>query len=178
MLKLPNFPPRAYSISKPSNKNTIELTIKILPDGLVTQQIDKLKENDEIDITGPYGKFYFNKKDKEITLIATGCGIAALICIAKYIKQNNLTTKFQIVYGARTEQDIIFKQELDNLNAIYTITRDPNYPGFKGRISKEFIKEQCNLDSTFYLCGLPEFIKQTSKFLEELNVKEIKKEIY
>ena len=177
MLKLPDLPPRAYSISTPQNKNIIELTIKIIPDGLVTQQVNKLKENDEIDITGPYGKFYF-ENEEEITLIATGCGVASLICIARYIKEKNIKTKFKIVYSARTEQDIIFKQELDELNTIYTITRDPNYQGFKGRITKEFIKEQCNLNSTFYLCGLPDFVKQTSEFLEELNAKEIKKEIY
>jgi len=65
---------RAYSISSdPADKNSIELIIRLVPDGICTTYcFEYLKVGDEVKINGPYGDFRLSDTDAPIVFVAGG----------------------------------------------------------------------------------------------------------
>ncbi|MBN2600765.1 MAG: 2Fe-2S iron-sulfur cluster binding domain-containing protein, partial [Candidatus Marinimicrobia bacterium] len=76
---------RAYSIaSVPSNNRSIELNIRLVPDGICTSWVfDYLKEGQEVNFSGPYGEFRLSETDAPIIFIAGGSGMAPIWSILR-----------------------------------------------------------------------------------------------
>ncbi|MFN3264796.1 MAG: FAD-binding oxidoreductase, partial [Aquificaceae bacterium] len=69
---------RAYSIaSPPTQKETLELTIKRVPDGRASAYLtESVREGDKFLIKGPYGKFiWVPQMGTSVVLIGAGSGI-------------------------------------------------------------------------------------------------------
>lgn len=101
--------------SSPTKKNYLELTIRKV--GHLTNEIFNKKVGDEIFIRGPYGNgFPLPKlKNKNLIVISGGCGLAPMRSIIEYhLDDNNYFKNLQILYGARSPDDILFKDELSN----------------------------------------------------------------
>ena len=81
---------RPYSIASAPYPNSLELCIKILPNGKATPTINKLKEGDEIEIIGPMGRFTLHEssKDKDLILISTGTGITPFKSMSQHLLKN------------------------------------------------------------------------------------------
>ena len=169
---------RQYSIaSSPLKKEYIDLTVKKNPNGLMSiHLIDKIKVGDVVNIKGPYGLFIYNDEVKKAVFLAGGSGVSSLMSMIRYIVDKKLNTKITLIFSNRTSKDIIFKDELENLknnhnlNLINTITREDSWQGEKGRINPEMIKKYCDLDSMFYICGLPKMVDGIRRELESLGV--------
>lgn len=111
---------RAYSIASSPSKKYIELCIKILSDGKVTQILNTLIVGNELEIHGPYGKTSLDKTKKhEIILIATGCGIGAVRSILYDLFETNYDAPVWLFYGFRHDKDFLFKNELTRLEEKY-----------------------------------------------------------
>ena len=66
---------RAYSISTPpTEKKYLEITVKRIENGLMSNYLHSLKENASLEIKGPYGHFVLDEKEKHHVFIAAGCG--------------------------------------------------------------------------------------------------------
>jgi Na+-transporting NADH:ubiquinone oxidoreductase subunit F len=175
---------RAYSIaSSPAQRGTIDLLIKKREGGFVSVYLnDFAKVGDKISFSGPYGKFYFREgMAKHIVLLSAGCGISALISMAKYAADKRLDTKVTIIQSSRTPEDILFRKELAEMqnkglaNVVITLTRtkpEHNWKGPTGRITADLIKD--NVKDTdqaiFFICGMPEFSEQMTAMLRGLGV--------
>ncbi len=187
---------RSYSVASSPTKDYLDLTIKAMPNGFISKQIQNTKEGEQFEITGPFGHFAFNDKEMpEIVLIGAGSGISPLRCIIQYIQAKHLKTKAALIYSNKTPDDIIFKKELlemndeiQNFTLYLTITRPEEMENFRkwtghtGRIDEAFLKE-CVSDVKkpfYFLCGPPEFVKSMETLLLELTVpkEKIKKEVY
>ena len=181
------FVKRAYSISSsPLIKEYIDLTVKIYPEkGLVSKRLFSMKVGEEIDITGPYGHFFFDENiQKNIVLIAGGVGVTPLACMLKYIKDKKLTEiKADLIYSSKTPEDIIFKKELTsnypaNIKIHLTITRPDGYKwnGLNGRIDEKMIKTIINNihEPYYYICGPTSMVEDTNKLLKSIGIKEEK----
>jgi ferredoxin-NADP reductase len=175
---------RAYSIaSSPAQKGTIDLLIKKREGGFVSVYLnDFAKVGDKVTLSGPYGKFYFKEgMAKHIVLLSAGCGISALMSMARYVADKKLDTKVTMIESARTPEDILFKKELDELGKkgvkiIITLTRtkpEHNWKGCTGRISAELIKENVPdyTDALYFICGMPEFSDGMTATLRGMGVK-------
>jgi ferredoxin-NADP reductase len=174
---------RAYSIaSSPAQKGTIDLLIKKREGGFISVYLnDFAKAGDTVSFSGPYGKFYFREgMARHIVLLSAGCGISALISMAKYAADKRLDTKVTIIQSSRTPEDILLKKELDELGkkgvkTIITLTRtkpEHNWKGPTGRISAELIKENIPdyTDALYFICGMPEFSDGMTATLRGLGI--------
>ncbi|MFA6887999.1 MAG: FAD-binding oxidoreductase [Candidatus Woesearchaeota archaeon] len=113
---------RAYSIaSSPLQKNSIDLCIKILPDGKATQILNTLPVGTQLEIQGPYGKASFDKTKKyELILIANGCGIGAVRSILYDLFESKYDSPVWLFYGFRYDKDFLFKQEFSHFEEKYS----------------------------------------------------------
>ncbi|QQG38851.1 MAG: FAD-dependent oxidoreductase [Candidatus Woesearchaeota archaeon] len=183
---------RAYSIaSSPTNTNLIDINFRVYSFGKFTPILYNLKEGNVVEARGPFGKFTYEPNEpKDLSFIAGGTGIAPIRGIIQYIKEAKLDVNMTLLFSCKTTEDIIFDNEFKELvknkkfKYIPTITRinesKQKWDGETGRISKEIIKKYCNLKSLFYICGPPEMVDGSVKFLEELGVtkEKIKVEVY
>jgi len=119
MLGIPGIGESAISISNVENKNIVYSTIRNV--GNVTNYISSLKKGQSISIRGPYGNGWplEKAKSKDILIIAGGMGIAPLRGFINYIINNRKNYgNLEIIYGAKTPDDMIFKYEFNRWNKI------------------------------------------------------------
>jgi sulfhydrogenase subunit gamma (sulfur reductase) len=113
----------AISISNVEKENLIYLTIRNV--GNVTSSIYSLKKSESISIRGPYGQGWplENAKGKNILIVAGGMGIAPLRGLINHIINNRKNYgHLEIIYGAKTPGDMIFKYEINKWNKIKNST--------------------------------------------------------
>jgi len=104
----------AISLSDTSKKDSIITTIRNV--GSVTNSILSLKKGDYIGIRGPYGNGWpiEKMKGKDILIVSGGMGIAPLRGVINHVRKNRKDFGYlEILYGARTPEDMIFTDEFD-----------------------------------------------------------------
>jgi ferredoxin-NADP reductase/ferredoxin len=107
---------RSYSISSsPSRPHCLELTIKRVPGGLVSNWMcDKVKLGDVIGMKGPSGKFScFNFPSRKLLFIGAGSGITPVMSMLRWIVDTAADVDAFLFVSARTPKDVIFKNELE-----------------------------------------------------------------
>ncbi len=99
--------------SDPAVRDKIDLTIMNV--GLVTSKLHKLKVGEKLGIRGPYGNGYplDNFRGKDVLIVGGGVGLAPLrsLLFALFSDMHRYN-KVVLRYGARTPQDIVFKNLL------------------------------------------------------------------
>jgi ferredoxin-NADP reductase len=174
---------RCYSIcSSPARTGYVEITPKRLTNGCVSSFLnDRAAIGMTVEATGPCGQFCFNQvEDKDIALIAAGGGITPMMAMLTYIDDLRLDTEVTLLYCVRTENDIIFRKELEDLqgrvrNFRYrALLSKPGleWTGDRGHLDRDFIQLAVpNLrDKLFFLCGPPSFMDTARGILAELGV--------
>ncbi|KKP39920.1 hypothetical protein A2229_00370 [Candidatus Peregrinibacteria bacterium RIFOXYA2_FULL_33_7] len=160
--------------SSPTEKN-LRFTIKLA--GRFTRFAQNLKKGEEVLLDGPFG--IFTKKDnrKDLIFIAGGVGITPFLSLIKDNLDHN--QKITLLYGSKTKDNIIFKDELDKIQKpwfqkIYVLSQEnENVSNVeKGYITKKLIQKYVKnpTNSLFYICG-PESMKNSvKKALKEMKV--------
>lgn len=173
-----------YSISSnPTLNEFLEFTQK-LTETKFSNKLDNLKKGDLVKIDGPYGNFTFEGEFEEVAMLSGGVGITPCISMIMYCIDKKINTNIVVLYSNRTEADILFKKELDqiekanpNIKIVYTLTRaNAHWNGYSGRIDKEMILSEITDFSNriFFLCGPPSFVSCMEKVLVKLNVDKYK----
>lgn len=168
---------RAYSICSLSNEGHLQFIIKLL-DGPGSKYIEKVKEQEEMEINGPFGLFFHNSNAEatDDVCVCTGTGVAPFLAFAKQhtidTNQGKETKPLKLLFGLRTANDIYFKEELDELQAknpkfTYHIclSRDEAPDTLKGRVT-ENLEEHISPTSQVYICGNPEMVDQVNEILQ------------
>jgi NAD(P)H-flavin reductase len=98
--------------SSPFANETIEMTIMKV--GRVTTGLFNLKPGDWVGLRGPYGQPYPLEKfeNKEVFIVGGGVGLAPLRSLFLALVSRKKYKKIYIRYGARTPQDIVYKNLL------------------------------------------------------------------
>ena len=175
---------RTYTIaSSPSRSDYCEITVKREENGLVSRHLhDTLREGDLLNVSAPAGRFTFDGTQSDrIVLIAGGVGITPLMSILRYLTDQRWKGDIHFLYCAKTPQDIIFRQELDdlqkrfpNLHLHLTLTRaeGTDWAGRKGRITGEFLRQTIPdlVGHPVYICGPASMMEPTIQMLRELGV--------
>lgn len=73
---------RFYTISSPDVADTFELTIEIDPEGEVGPILADLEEGDELVVSGPFGRDYYEGEPR-VVVVAGGPGIGPAVGIAE-----------------------------------------------------------------------------------------------
>jgi len=175
---------RTYTIaSSPARPAFCELTIKREENGLASCHLhDTLREGDLLQVSAPAGRFTFDGSQAAgIVLIAGGVGITPLMSILRCLTDQNWKGDIYFLYCAKTPQDIIFRQELDdlqrrfpNLHLLVTLTRADGleWAGRKGRITGELLTQAIpNLAARpVFICGPASMMEPTMQLLRQLGV--------
>lgn len=109
----------AISLSGIGNNGSIITTIRNV--GGVTNAILRLKDGGYIGMRGPYGNGWplDEIKGKDVLLVAGGMGIAPLRGVINHIRDNRKDFgHLEILYGARTPEDMIFTDEFEKWRRI------------------------------------------------------------
>jgi len=167
--------------SSPTEKDYIEFTKKLTGHPF-SNRLDTLKVGDRLSIDAPHGNFTFAGQYPRVALLAGGMGITPMRSICRYYADSNLQTKITLLYGCNTEADIVFRNELEdiqrknkNFRLVITLTEaGPGWKGYVGRISDEMIRNEIPdyPGTVFYSCGPPAMVDTMSNLLKSLGVKE------
>jgi ferredoxin-NADP reductase len=171
---------KPFSISSsPTEKTHIEFTKK-LSDSDFSTALKALKEGDWARIDAPYGEFTFEGEHEKIGLLGGGIGITPFMSICRYCSDMHLDTKITLLYGNRTENDIVFRKELEtmqqqnkNLKVVFTLNEaSSEWKGATGLITAEMIKKEIPdfKETVFYTCGPPAMVEIMEKLIEQLGL--------
>ena len=173
---------RAYSICSSPNSGELQVSVKAVENGAFsTFATSQLSEGFQLDVHTPEGFFTLEPKDNLNYIgFAAGSGITPILSMIKTTLEDSTNASFTLVYGNKSEADIIFKSELERLqaqypnrfNLHYVLSRQNVEGTLFGRIDEGFTNYYINniyKDTTFtsaFLCGPEEMIQTVSKTLQ------------
>lgn len=175
--------------SSPTEKDFLELTKKLTSHPF-SKALESLKVGDKVLIEAPFGEFTFKGEYSKIALLAGGIGITPLRCMIRYATDNQLMTNIILLYSNRFDDEIIFKNELEemqilnnSLKVVFTVTRpSEKWKGLVGRIDKEMVQKVIHdyMECVFYVCGPQKMVEAMVVILKDLNIpeKQIKQEYF
>jgi ferredoxin-NADP reductase/anaerobic selenocysteine-containing dehydrogenase len=110
---------RAYSISSsPSNPEYLDITVKRVPGGLVSNWLsDHLEVGDRIKLKGPLGNFCLEPRalPKKILTLGAGSGITPLMSMARYLSHENKPVDIAFYFSVREMSDVIYGNAIQQL---------------------------------------------------------------
>lgn len=168
---------RAFSVaSAPKKNHTLELCIRIVPDGRVSPMLDRLQQGSEIWMKGPYGVFTLRSSERDFIFIAGGTGIAPFRSMIHQLITNQTTKRCWLFYRFKNPEDFLFAEEFRQLATTHSwftfvpslSNHTPTWQHEKKRIHDvicNYIAEPKNYD--VYVCGPPLMVKETIASLIE-----------
>ncbi len=171
---------RPYNISCSPKKvfdGFYTITIKRKKGGVVSNYfLNEVKVGDSFLISAPTGNFYYEplRDATNVIAIVGGSGITPIISMAEAIKDGLLTCKLTILYGAKTEQNLIFKKELDELDkkcslidVKYILSEEDKEGYYYGYVNKDMIDQALESETSFFVCGPLSMYEYISDLLKE-----------
>lgn len=178
MLSVPGVGEAMFSItSSPTNEDFMEFSVKKC--GCVTEQLHQMEKGSMITIRGPYGRPFPVDEDfkgENLLFIAGGIGIAPLRSVINYCRHfRGNYGKIDIVYGARTKDDLVDFKEIteewaadDSVCVHLTVDRGDEAFCHVGFVP-DFVRElKFSPDRIAVLCGPPVMIKFTLSALLDM----------
>lgn len=175
---------RPFSIaSAPNQTGYYDLTVKRVPGGLVSNHLlDTVREGDRFTSSGPDGCFVYNPllHGERLVFLAGGSGITPFMSMIREMDDRGLPRRITLIYGNRSEDDIIFHAELSALAArnrrfVYVPvveTPGPDYAGERGLMDADLVAAAAGdlKAAMVYLCGPPGMYAFCLAELERLEV--------
>lgn len=171
---------RAYSISSLPGQASLQLTIKRVDQGKVSNHIvDALQVGDMVSVLKPTGSFNSvdNTPKRKVALISAGCGITPVMSMAKQWVTEQSDVEIDFVHMAKSPEQTIYYNELEKLDREFDqfqlklLLKDRHDSAHRqGRLDKAWLRELCDdiLDRTVYLCGPVQFMQDMENNLREL----------
>ena len=165
--------------SSPSKSGFIELCVRRA--GRFTEALHKMQCGDIVGIRGPFGRgFPFEKmRGHDILLVAGGLGIAPLRSLINNIHDERSDFgKVTIVYGSRTPQDIMFRDQFEmwrhrtDFDLRLTVDHgDDTWDGPVGVVTEPMKTLEIDPDNTFgAVCGPPVMYKFVIEEMRRLGI--------
>jgi len=184
---------RAYSLcSSPVANEPVAVTIKHVPGGKMSEWISSnLKPGSRMEVMPPVGNFVFRphaQKKRWFMLFAAGSGITPVFSMIKTILLSEPQSYVSLLFGNRTEEDIIYRKTLQELSdkypsrfkVIHTLTQPSgSWFGETGRIDEELIMHTLSLlkpvspfeETQVFMCGPHGMMDIAAKVALEQGVK-------
>lgn len=175
MFSLPMVGEAMFSVTN-QGEDYIDMAIK--KTGELTDALHDIEEGQEVGIRGPYGNGFplDYLKGKDIVFIAGGIGLAPVRSVIMHCMKNRADYgKLTIIYGARSVDDLCFKDDLFNNwpkaeNTEVFVTIDRPQEGWEGHVGfvPDYIKEIAPNPQIAIICGPPVMIKFSLPALTDL----------
>jgi len=165
--------------SSPTRKGYIECCFRGV--GRVTEALRGLEVGETVGVRGPYGNSFPIEEfeGKNLVFVAGGIALPPLrTVIWNCLDLRDRFKDITIVYGARTESDLVYKDELKeweergDVTLVKTVDPGGNSPSWDGRVGfvPTILGEAAPAaaNSVALVCGPPVMIKFTLPVLEKL----------
>lgn len=164
----------------------LDIIVKSYKDGQLSKHFASLTPGEFIEFKGPFGTLnYEPNSSKEIGIIIGGSGITpALQILNEIITTPEDLTKVSLIYCNDTENDILLKDELDEINekypylSVHYVVRYPRNPevwvGDVGLITKEIMEKylpKYSSDNRLFICGPDGMKASVLKYAKQLGWK-------
>jgi ferredoxin-NADP reductase len=173
---------RSYSIAS-APEDRLAITVERLDDGEVSSYlVDEAREGDRFEIRGPIGGYFVWEASEPgpLLLVAGGSGVVPLMAMIRHRTAAGGTAPTRLLYSSRTLEDVIYREELDELAArrdglevFHTLTRSQpeGWGGYSRRIDGEMLREVAWPASDrpqVFVCGSTRFVDTAADGLVEL----------
>ena len=187
-----SFVTRPYSISsspKWATEGKVAITVRTNPGGFVADWLlENLKEGDTVIASAGEGQFYYeNLRDaKNVVALAGGSGITPFLSMAYAIRDGIEDFNLTILFGSRTEETILFREELDAICAacpkvkVVHVLSHEEKEGFEhGFITAELIKKYAQEPYSIFICGPEAMYRFVAAEIEKLELprKNVRREL-
>lgn len=163
--------------SSPTWKGCLEFCVRAV--GTVTNAIHDLDVGDKMGLRGPLGNSWPTKEveGKNLLFIGGGIGLPPLRSLIHYVLDNRERYgAVEIIYGARSPQDLVYKQELNQWDerpdVDVHVTVDVGDETWEGPVGfvPPFLSEinPSPQNKVTFTCGPPIMIKLVVEALEEM----------
>lgn len=154
--------PRPISICQVNKKeSTLRIVYRVVGSGTV--EMSGYKSGDGVEIIGPLGNGFMQRKGKKAILIGGGIGVPPMVQLAAELKDK---AEVQIVAGYRDE--LFLTEELKNNGTLYVATEDGS-TGTKGTVI-DAIKERAVKGDVIYACGPTPMLKAIKEYALEKGI--------
>jgi len=154
--------------SSPTRPAAVEATVRRT--GQLTDALHKLGTGDEVGIRGPFGNGFDvpAARGKDMLFVGGGIGLPPLRgLIWNVLDERDRFRNVTILYGARTPQDLVYKDELkqwaSRSDVEFRVAVDmagPDWPGTVGVVTVLFNQVTLHPETTLaYVCGPPIMIR-------------------
>ncbi|MBT6800715.1 MAG: hypothetical protein HOA41_03470 [Rhodospirillales bacterium] len=174
-----------FSISSaPNNGDVVEFLIREAGD--FTSHIGDIKPGARAWLDGPHGAFTLpdadQHRDGRVVMIAGGVGLAPILSILRDQAGKGDRRKFHLIFGNRTEAQIVMAEELQSLGRTLDLKVDmvlsepkPGWSGATGQLSGETLDgllsdEVTDASTLFMLCGPPMMVDVATDYLSDHGV--------
>jgi ferredoxin-NADP reductase len=172
---------RAYSIaSAPSDNGHFAFCLNRVEEGYMSNYLCGLEEGATVNFQGPFGGFVLRPPLHDTAFIATGTGIAPFRSMLHWLladPERHQEREFWLLFGARTEQDLYYKSEFEQLAAKHsnfhfmpTLSRaGEDWKGLRGYVQQhlgEIVGMRADMHA--YICGLDKMVKANRELLKGL----------
>ncbi|XP_069028078.1 cytochrome b5 reductase 4 isoform X1 [Embiotoca jacksoni] len=170
-----------------SQESDLYLMIKVYSDGVLTPHLNTMHTGDHLSVSGPEGTFSLRplRDVTHLYLLAAGTGftpMARLIRVA--LEEFDSIRQTKLLFFNRTEEDILWRRELDQLAAdnerfqVELVLSEPgdSWTGRTGRVDESMLKELVirpeGSRSYVCVCGPAAFTELTVGLLKQLGFSE------
>jgi ferredoxin-NADP reductase len=179
---------RSYSIASRPGSPDLELTVERIDDGEVSPYLtEDALPGDGFELRGPIGGYFVwdPSRDEPLLLVGGGSGLVPLVAMLRHRRSTGSGVDARLLLSARTLEDVLYRDELDDLAAggqgtsppvelRITLTRaepPPGWHGFARRIDRDMLAEVGPPPSErplVYVCGPTPFVEEAARLLVEL----------
>lgn len=166
---------RAYSLcSSPAGEEMPAITVKRVSGGKMSNWLcSEVRAGMQLELMPPAGNFVFQphvSKKRWFMLFAAGSGITPVFSILKTVLASEPQSFVSLLYGSRSQKDIIYREELQRLSdawparlkVVHVLSQpEENWFGETGRIDEDKIKQLIEdlkpvspfEETRVYMCG-------------------------
>ncbi|APR75583.1 Phosphohydrolase (MutT/nudix family protein) [Minicystis rosea] len=179
---------RAYSASSVPGEARLALTIKRVPGGRCSSHVNEsARPGDRLEIIGPSGTFCIESDAsarRDLVLIAGGSGITPMMSITRTVLAKEPNSRVALLYGNRSETDIIFAASLAALRDQYgerftlrhVLEKPPaDWSGGSGLLDEATLREELMRlapmpHARFFVCGPEPMMRGARRMLTSIGV--------
>ncbi|WP_116040730.1 fatty acid desaturase [Amycolatopsis palatopharyngis] len=181
---------RSYSIIAPVSAKTLRVAVKQIEGGIFSTYVNnELAAGDILDVMSPTGSYHSvldADRAREYVAIAAGSGITPILSIIATTLEVEPASRFTLIYGNRTVESTMFRDELDELagqrlKVHHVLSRDDTAE-LTGRIEPalvdRLVPNRPEVD-TWFLCGPGQMVESVKSALTaEVDQSRIRTEVF
>jgi ferredoxin-NADP reductase len=162
---------RSYSVASAAGAagERMDITVEELDDGEVSPFLTRdLAVADQLEVRGPIGGWFVwrHEQTEPVQLVAGGSGIVPVMAMLRTHRRNGNATDMRLVYSTRTPQTVIYRDDLDGADVLYTRTAPADTVRPAHRLDTADVLTyalQAAESPTCYICGPTGFVEAAAE---------------